>query len=215
MKETCRCSKCNVESLFIKFIYHRRGYILGGIYRHPNGSFQHFLTNLEDTLSKINNKHTAIITGDMNIDLIKFSMEDIYQYISTLILYIWLPVVYSITYARYWLFCDLHRSYFHPWYLQIFREAHRNICWYIVRWYNWSPSRPSRPYVRLYIEKNTLKFKELVQNVNWDALYTVGSDWYDNFVNLVYIKFQQSFPLSKALMEMSEKQTLDHKRHKN
>ena len=51
MNETCRCSKCNIESLFIKFIYYRKGYILGGIYRHPNGSIQHFLTNLGDTLS--------------------------------------------------------------------------------------------------------------------------------------------------------------------
>ena len=52
-----------------------------------------------------------------------------------------------------------------------------------------------RPYVRLYGEKNSLKFKELMQNVSWDAIYTDGSDWYDNFINLVYTKFQQSFPL--------------------
>ena len=84
MQETCRCSKCNVVSLSIKFIYRRKSYILGGIDRHPNGSIQHFLTNLEDTLSKISNKHTTIITADINIDLIKFSIEDNYQYISTL-----------------------------------------------------------------------------------------------------------------------------------
>ena len=40
-----------------------------------------------------------------------------------------------------------------------------------------------------------LKFKELMQNVSWDAIYTDGSDWYDNFINLVYTKIQQSFPL--------------------
>ena len=61
--------------------------MLGGIYRHPNGSFQHFLTNLEYTLSKINNKHMAIISGYINIDLTKFSMEDTYQHISTLMSY--------------------------------------------------------------------------------------------------------------------------------
>ena len=38
-----------------------------------------------------------------------------------------------------------------------------------------------RPCVRLYGENNTLKFKELMQNVSWDAIYTDGSDWYDNF----------------------------------
>ena len=35
--------------------------------------------------------------------------------------------------------------------------------------------------LRLNGEKYTLKFKELMQNVSWDALYTDGSDWYDNF----------------------------------
>ena len=34
-----------------------------------------------------------------------------------------------------------------------------------------------------------------MQNMSWDAIYTDGSDWYDNFINLVYTKFQQSFPL--------------------
>ena len=34
-----------------------------------------------------------------------------------------------------------------------------------------------RPYVSLYGEKNTLKFKELMQNVSWDATYTDGYDW--------------------------------------
>ena len=52
-----------------------------------------------------------------------------------------------------------------------------------------------RPYVRLYGENNTCKFKELRQNVSWDAMYTDGSDWYDNLINLVYTEFQQSFPL--------------------
>ena len=93
MQKTCRCSKCNFESLFIKFIYHRRSYILGGKYRHSNGSIQHFLTNLEDTLSKINIKRTGITSGDKNIDLTKFSMEDNYQYVSTLMSYGYLPFI--------------------------------------------------------------------------------------------------------------------------
>ena len=100
VQETCRCSKCNVESVFIKFIYHRKSYILGGIYRHPSGSIQHFLTNLEETLSKIRNKHTALITDDINIDLIKLSMEDNYQYNSTLMSYGYLPYIILQYYLR-------------------------------------------------------------------------------------------------------------------
>ena len=46
-----------------------------------------------------------------------------------------------------------------------------------------------------YMENNTCKFKELMQNVSWDAIYADDSDWYENFINLVYTEFQQSFPL--------------------
>ena len=34
-----------------------------------------------------------------------------------------------------------------------------------------------------------------MQNVSGDDLYTEGSVGYDNFINLVYDEFQQSFPL--------------------
>ena len=61
------------------------------------------------------------------------------------------------------------------------------------------------PYVRLCGETNTLKLEELLQNVNWDALYTEGSDLYDNFINLLYTKFQQSFPL----VRLSQKREKD------
>ena len=44
-----------------------------------------------------------------------------------------------------------------------------------------------------------------MQNVSWDAIYTDGSDWYDNFINLVYTKFQQSFPL----LRLSRKRAKD------
>ena len=32
-------------------------------------------------------------------------------------------------------------------------------------------------------------------NESWDDLYTEGTDWYNNFIDLVNNKFQRSFPL--------------------
>ena len=52
-QKSCRCSKCVIESLFIKCIYCSNSFILGGIYRHPNGNIKHFLTALENALTKI------------------------------------------------------------------------------------------------------------------------------------------------------------------
>ena len=51
--------------------YNNKDYVLGGIYRHPNGVVDHFVNDLETTLSNIDDKMTAIIVGDIDIDIIK------------------------------------------------------------------------------------------------------------------------------------------------
>ena len=42
---------------------------------------------------KMDGKYTAIIPGDINIDLIKFTLEDNYQYVSTIMSYGYLPYI--------------------------------------------------------------------------------------------------------------------------
>ena len=61
--KTCQCSKCAVETLYIRFDYGKRSYILGGMYRHPNGNIKHFIDDWESTLTKIDNRRTAIFVG--------------------------------------------------------------------------------------------------------------------------------------------------------
>ena len=89
--KTCQCSKCAVETLYIRFDYGERSYILGGMYWHPNGNIKHFIEDLENT--KIDNKCTAIFVGDINIDLIKYENSDNSLYMSTLMSYGYLPFV--------------------------------------------------------------------------------------------------------------------------
>ena len=91
IQKSCLCLKCVIESLFIKCIY--CSYKLGGIYRHINGNIKYFLANLENALTKIDGKYLAIIPGNINIDLIKFNLEDNYQYVSTIMSYGNLPYI--------------------------------------------------------------------------------------------------------------------------
>ena len=72
---SCDCSKCAVESLFMEFIFHNTKYILGGVYRHPNGNITHFVSDLQNTLLSLDKSRTAILAGDYNIDIIKFENE--------------------------------------------------------------------------------------------------------------------------------------------
>ena len=50
--KSCDCCKCEFESLFVEFKYRRKKFILGGLYRHPNGKVNHFTRDLEKNLIK-------------------------------------------------------------------------------------------------------------------------------------------------------------------
>ena len=52
---SCDCVKCEIESLFIEFCYRGTTYIVGGIYRNPNGNVSHFISDLEAVLNQIDN----------------------------------------------------------------------------------------------------------------------------------------------------------------
>ena len=85
-----------MESLFIGFSYRNIEYVLGGVYRHPNGNTKYFVYDLETTLEKIGDKVTVILASDINIGLIKFDNEDTLMYLTTTmsyryLLYITLP----------------------------------------------------------------------------------------------------------------------------
>ena len=88
LTKTCDCSKCEFESLFIKFMYNGISYTLGGIYRHPSGNVSHFVSALETTLD---DRKNSILAGDMNIDLIKYTNENVASYMSTMMSYRYLP----------------------------------------------------------------------------------------------------------------------------
>ena len=79
---------------------------VGGIYRHPNGNSSHFVKDLEN----IGNDVTTILTGDLNIDMIKIENEITLGYVSTLMSYGYLPY---ITLPSGIILCNLYRPYIH------------------------------------------------------------------------------------------------------
>ena len=88
-----RITEFEVESLFVEFMFNGAMYTVGGIYRHPNGNVSHFVSALECVLHKIYANRTTILAGDINIDIIKFSNEDVVSYVSTLMSFKYLPCI--------------------------------------------------------------------------------------------------------------------------
>ena len=60
-------------------------YVIAGIYRHPNGTVNHFIDDLETALNKIDDKITTLIVGDMNIDIMKFENDNSVNYLTTVL----------------------------------------------------------------------------------------------------------------------------------
>ena len=87
------CPRCEMKSLYIKFTYHKKKFIIGGIYRHPNGNVKHFISDLETALDKIPEEITVILAGDINIDIIKYDNAETLQYLTTLLSNRFLPYI--------------------------------------------------------------------------------------------------------------------------
>ena len=83
IEKSCHCPRCENESIFLKFTYCKKDFIVGGIYRHPNGNVKHFVSDLEVSLDKIPDWISEILAGDINIDIIKYNNEETVHYFTT------------------------------------------------------------------------------------------------------------------------------------
>jgi hypothetical protein len=207
---SCGCSKCAVESTFIKFTRNKCKYVLGGIYRHPNGNVQHFSHYLEETLVKLNDDNlTVILTGDINIDIIKFEIENNITYLSTLLSHRYLPFItlpsritdFSATcidhiFVKFstknlalineclsgLFYCDISDHL--PCFLSVKCQTHIDL--------------RNRPKIRLYGDINGRNFVTSMQSTDWNALFTPDNDWYDAFLLKLKHIYNSCFPLVRV-----------------
>ena len=70
--KTCNCDKCNFKTLWVELQTKRLNYVIGAIYRHPDGDTGHFTEDLKSTLDKLSDKDACILLGDTNIDLLQY-----------------------------------------------------------------------------------------------------------------------------------------------
>ena len=85
IKLSCNCNKCLIENKWLSFRVNNQDFILGGIYRHPNGDIGHFNEALNDTIKKIKDKTIAITLGDININLNNEGNENTSTYLKQIL----------------------------------------------------------------------------------------------------------------------------------
>ena len=133
--KSCDCTKYETESLFIEFCYRGIAYTVGGIYRHPNGNVSHFISDLEIVLNQVDNDKTTVVTGDINIDIIKnfqWGCCNLYDYANVL----WLFALYINTFASNIFLNDMHWSHFYKTCSQ--RKSFKHSQRFILLWHKWS-----------------------------------------------------------------------------
>ena len=209
MSLACGCTRCEVESLFLHFVFRGVKYTVCGIYRHPNGNINHFTEKLERILAKLSNDNRVLITGDLNIDLIKFADdESTLSYLTTLLSWKYLP--YTTLPAR---ITSHSATCIDHVFLKISeREQFPNIengifycdisdhlpCFISIHHGN-RFNASNRPMTRIFSEKNCANFKSKMESVNWEQIYqNEDDDFYTNFVTVVLQIYNSCFPLVRV-----------------
>ena len=200
---TCGCAICEIESVCLTFDCYDLSFCLLGVYRHPSGNKKHFITDLEKSLEKINKKHITYLIGDLNIDLMLFDkITDHGDYATMLFSHGFLPYItfptritpHSATLIDH-IFIKTNNIELETVAGILYSEISDHLPCFITVKTNTSIINPDRPKVRLFGPNQCNIFIEKMTNFDWDVIYTENTDWYQEFVSVVYNIFASSFPM--------------------
>lgn len=202
-----------VENIWLNVQKNNNKFIIGGIYRHPGYGVEEFTCEMEKCLSKIASQSCpCIIAGDINIDLSKSLIDSkTADYVSNLLLNNFFPTIVMptritsrtatlIDHVYYYEGKAANRgnleihsgNFIHdltdhlPNYLLLVNKGKITI-------------KEPRPYIRIYSDKNKIKFLEEIRKPDWSNVYNQNDVnlAYDNFIHIIETAFENCFPLQQ------------------
>ena len=208
LEKCCNCHKCETEDVWIQMSSGDQNYIIGGIYRHPNGNACHFSSALEKSLEKLPDDINCIISGDININLLNYENQQPLNYLTIMTSfnfapYITIPTRITDDKATLIDHIFMKTANNHPEYNTISGNLFTDITDHLPNFILLSFNKPSavknRPFIRIYSERNTNSFKATLQNTNWQELLQEGDvdEMYSKFYSYFYQIFDSNFPLVK------------------
>ena len=176
LSKTCKCSKCNFESVWVDVIKHNETFTIGGVYRHPGGNTAHFNTAMEVALNKVNKNDTCIMMGDMNINLLNIDGTITTDYMSSVMSHGFVPYItrptriteYSATLIDH-LFIRLPRNKLNvPVKAGIlFNDITDHLPIFMFMSIQSEGQSNQRPKVQIFSDTNIQKFVDKIASVNW------------------------------------------------
>ena len=213
-------SKNNVENIWIKIRKEHKTYIVGGIYRHPNGDIKEFSDVLEKTLERITKeKKTAVVSGDFNINLLNHNKNgDIQSYMNAVLTTDFLPAILMPTRITGYSATLIDHIYVHQ---PGTGNSHRimagnfyaDITDHLPNFLLLSSDEEAnsryndRKMIRLMTQKHMEEFRNKIQEVKWENVTnkTDAELAYNNFVATILLQFEKCFPMVRC----SRKRTKD------
>ena len=218
IKLDCGCTPCAIENSWIEINTGQNKYLLGGIYRHCNGDISHFVDALQNSLSKIDPNTTAIICGDININILNLDHSGTSDYYTTLSSHNFIPHILTPTrITDHGATCLDHIFVRLPVKKidneiisgNIISDISDHLPNFLVIHDTKDMPKTKRPFVRIFGEKNINSFKNLLDNSNWETVLQ-GNDINhacENFYNHILTLYNTSFPY----VQLSRKREKDKK----
>merc|ERR1712208_14857 len=213
--KSCNCDKCVFENVWIQLQIDTQTFIIGDLYRHPNGNASHFTQDLELSLNKIDRNMSSVVAGDTNIDLNKYEEKSTFDYFTTFSSHMFLPYVLAPTrFTDYKvstidhifaklplknldndiysgnLFADITDHL--PNFIAIYRRHNQNYTNY-------------RPFIRIFSDSNIENFKMSISNVDWENALNISDthEAYNVFYNKIFKMYEACFPLKRLSRKRS------------
>ena len=205
LSNDCNCDKCQIEDLWIE-INNNNKFIIGGIYRHPNGNERHFIDDLDRSTAKIDKNNVCFLVGDINMDLMKFERDNTFDYFTTLSSQNFVPCITTPTRVN-----DRTSTLIDHIFVRlppklygtditsgnILADISDHLPNFVALNNSKIQTKTKRPMIRIYSERNTNNFKSILEETDWNN-FLVETDpqiLTDKFYTHLHDSFNNSFPI--------------------
>ena len=198
------------ENVWLSLKHENKETLLGVIYRHPNGGIADFSDQLEKILTKLQmlKRDQIVITGDINIDLIKYSqsgMGKIKGYLDLMLTNGFLPgnvlpsrvTNHTATLIDH-VFLNERRQSSKVISGNLFTDISDHFASFLLTFQNnRKDGLDKRAKVRIFGDKNTQRFIQNLRNTNMEAVYssTDANECTEAFTEIIQNAYNRSFPL--------------------
>ena len=185
--------------------------VIGVIYKHPNSTIaglKTFKNLLSDSLEKVNKeKKCCIILGDINIDGMKISKNEVRDFFEMTLENNFIPIVSMPTRIQKDTCSTIDHIFINT---TLIRKTHTRIAGnlyadlsdHLPNFLALGSKKPqhskeNRPKIRIFSEKNTVKFNETLTQANWNNVYNSENpnEALDEFYQIYHKAFDKCFPL--------------------